>query len=552
MKRLATAVGVACLAFSMAAPAFAQGGGGKNLNSKESTLLKRAEKEELRSLAMSSDFNHAAWVIKRGEKQLVVMDNKDMGEWDWIVPSSLGFSPDGKHIVYVVQKDNKMFMMTDDKKQKEYASIKQGTTMFSPDSAHLVYAAQTDDRKWHLVVDDKEGPAYDDVLGGMFSEDGRHFAYAAVNGKKVVILDDKEGPSFDDIGSNSLMFGPDGRLAYVATRGSKWMVVLDNVAGKEYDGIMANSLRFTTDGKHVTYAARREFDAPVGDPKTKVAKWIVVDVGAEKTVEGSEEWDDMAQGPTYSPDSKRLAYVGRQTVEVPATNPTDKATKELRFFAAVSPEASKKPEKSQPYELILPPFISFSPDSAHYLYFAAKKGDVVKTNRFFAVMDGSPHADYDGVRAIGPVFSPDSKHTVYIAQKLVAGADRILVVYDGKEYVTDYQAVPAGVFGPDGGRFAYLGVTGDKRLQVTLDGVPGKLYVGASVPTFGPQGKHVVYSAQRDNKKNIVVVDGNTETAEYDGMPQNSKFIFDAPDKFHFLALRGEEVIRVEVEISDK
>ena len=56
--------------------------------------------------------------------------------------------------------------------------------------------------------------------------------------------------------------------------------------------------------------------------------------------------------------------------------------------------------------------------------------------------------------------------------------------------------------------------------------------------------------------KVAIVVDGVVEGREYDRVlnairqPVFSKFVFDGPRRLHFMALRDDEIVRVEVEIS--
>ena len=64
---------------------------------------------------------------------------------------------------------------------------------FSPDSRHFVYMAQKDG-KWRVVVDGKEGNAYDGVSIPAFSPDSRHLAYAALSQKTwMIVVDGEEG-----------------------------------------------------------------------------------------------------------------------------------------------------------------------------------------------------------------------------------------------------------------------------------------------------------------------------------------------------------------------
>ena len=58
----------------------------------------------------------------------------------------------------------------------------------------MSYMAQKDG-KWRMVVDGKEGKAYDSVSIPAFSPDSRHLAYAALSqqGTWMVVVDGEEG-----------------------------------------------------------------------------------------------------------------------------------------------------------------------------------------------------------------------------------------------------------------------------------------------------------------------------------------------------------------------
>ncbi|MCS7253842.1 MAG: hypothetical protein RMK18_09375 [Armatimonadota bacterium] len=52
----------------------------------------------------------------------------------------------------------------------------------------------------------------------------------------------------------------------------------------------------------------------------------------------------------------------------------------------------------------------------------------------------------------------------------------------------------------------------------------------------------------RNGTKWFIVVDGE-EVREYDGIVSESNLVFDSPNRFHTLAIRGIEFLLVEVEI---
>ncbi len=91
-----------------------------------------------------------------------VLTMKYMGHVD-IAPQderSLTLSPDEKHIAYIHKSDKKCFVVCDGKESKSYSKIIDGSLTFSPDSGHLAYIAE-DGNEWFVVIDGKEGFHHD-------------------------------------------------------------------------------------------------------------------------------------------------------------------------------------------------------------------------------------------------------------------------------------------------------------------------------------------------------------------------------------------------------
>ena len=84
-------------------------------------------------------------------------------------------------------------------------------------------------------------------------------AYVAWKGDKLlVVVDGKEGPAYDEIGEGDPIFSPDGkRVAYVAWKGDKQLVVVDGEEGPAYDGIIRNGPTFCERGA-LEYLAQKD------------------------------------------------------------------------------------------------------------------------------------------------------------------------------------------------------------------------------------------------------------------------------------------------------
>ena len=388
---------------------------------------------------------------------------------------------------------------------KVHAGLIPKSLTVSPDSKRVAYAAQRGD-KWLAVVDGVEGKEYDGAGTLVFSPDSKRVAYAAQRGDKwLAVADGVEGKEYD--GAGTLVFSPDSkRVAYAARRGGKWWVIVDGVEGKEYDEIGAGSLVFSPDSKRVAYEARR------GSKRL-----VVVDSVEEK------EYDEIGVGNVFSPDSKRVAYEAWR------------GGKRLVVGDGV---------EGKEYDEIGAGSLVFSPDSKRVAY-EARPG-----SKRLVVVDSVEEKEYDEI-GVGNVFSPDSKRVAYAAQR----GGKWLAVVDGVEG-KEYDGIGVGnVFSPDSKRVAYAAQRGDKwwvilgKWWVVVDGVAGKEYDGieAGSLVFSPDSKRVAYAPRRGGKRSVAV-DG-VEGKEYDGFLKGSRLVFDGPSQLHTLALRGGEILRVEVEV---
>jgi len=102
---------------------------------------------------------------------------------------------------------------------------------------------------------------------------------------------------------------------------------------------------------------------------------------------------------------------------------------------------------------------------------------------------------------------------------------------------------------PDNKRFAYMAENEKKRF-VVVDGGKGKNYDAiAGALLFSPDSKYLAYVAQSDNKQFVVV--GAKEEKFYDNIiiPTMGRIVFDASDRFHYLAVMNKGVYLVDVKI---
>ena len=129
---------------------------------------------------------------------------------------------------------------------------------------------------------------------------------------------------------------------------------------------------------------------------------------------------------TFSPDSKRLAYVVGFAAESDAIIyrvEGGKVTKQDPERFAVVVDGKER----EAYDGIVKDTLIFSPDSQQVAY-GAKLGD-----ERFVVVDGEEGKKYDGIGEGTLIFSPDSRHLAYGA---IVGKKSLVVVdrEDGKKY----------------------------------------------------------------------------------------------------------------------
>ncbi|RPI79030.1 MAG: hypothetical protein EHM45_04395 [Desulfobacteraceae bacterium] len=336
----------------------------------------------------------------------------------------------------------------------------------------------------------------------------------------------------------TFIVSPNGRrVAFVVREDDHEFVVVDGKKGKKYREIMEGTLSFSPDSESVVYGARLggelgevtvdgKKETPVsvrkhGDviwspDKKRTAYQIVMGdsifITGEKlrmVVDGEEmdqyEYDELIEGPVFSPDGKRVAY---------AVKAGEKC------FAVVDGKGH------DPYDVISSGTLGFSPDSGKVFYEAITiKGNSIYDWLHFAVVDGTDGKQYGAIGRI--VCGPDGKHMAYRA---ILNKEEFLVI-DGKEQSVAGEIQESTlVFSPDGKKTAYI--IKEKSgwfSQAVIDGKAGKPYpVIKNGPCFSPDSKRVAYVVQA-NEKEFVVVDGKEEKG-YDEIV-NDSFKFSADGK---------------------
>jgi len=466
------------------------------LNITETSLGKIVEGIIPLSLHVGRDSKRVAYAVKQGEKWLVVVDGVEGKEYDGIGECTPIFSPDSKRVAYVAKRGEKWFAVVDGVEGKEYDNVVDFSLEFSPDSRRFAYAAKRGE-KYVAIVDGVEGKEYDNVVDFSleFSPDSRRFAYAAKRGEKyVAIIDGVEGKEYDYInrGIGSSVFSPDSkRVAYAGQRGKKCFAVVDGVESKGYDDIAVsdnavpgsgtmepavsdNVLRgsrtmepnfrvFSPDSRHVAYRAKRG------------GKWLVVRDGAE-----GKEYDSIGDNLIFSDDSYHLTYSASQgdkslvvvdgvesTVDDRPVWRTVESTGDDEPVWKDATEAGVDEAQGPTYSVVLGSF-TYSPGRDREAHIA------VRDKKHCVVVDGVKGKEYDGVNVGTLAFSPDSRRFAYAATHSGIRGGKTFAVVDGVEG-KEYDWVGAPVFSPDSKHVAYEAQR-DGKLVVVVDGVEGREY----------------------------------------------------------------------------
>jgi len=395
----------------------------------------------------------------------------------------LGDLPDFPALTYIDRSEHfgvveRGSVTIDGKKGPDYNSIEIGSLVFSNDGRHFAYIARRD-LKLFVVVDGKEGPEYDEITGSMpwivFSANGEHFAYGAVNYAKTTADANPHPPTI----------GPPPIRKVL-----KAVVVVDGKEGQSYDSVRKPIL--SLDGTQVAYVAI------TGVTYTGLKMKVVIN-GKEDPLY------DMVGALAFSPDGKRVAYT---------------ATKDRKEFMVVDGKIGQTYDQ---ITIFAPPlgFIGpvFSSNSQHLAYQAHKGQKMV------VVVDGKESPEYDQIEERSPIFSPDSQGVAYVAR---TGKKEIAVLngVPGAEY----DAIRDMVFSGDGQRFAYIGWKDKKKIAV-VDGKEGPAYDDISEISFSQDGKHVFYTANK-YKEQIYVMD-DKEGMKYLADPVASAGFVLSPDGRH-------------------
>lgn len=245
----------------------------------------------------SSNGNSVAYNAAQNGKEFVSFNNVRGRDFDSV--SGIRISPDEKKVAYIAMGSGKQYVIVGDKEIEVSEQII-GDLVFIPNSSGLLYITNTGsgsrvsisvDLPWfsntifsgsavHWAVFSPDGNLYihstenngrngfsifgtkrdvkvfacDRMNELVFSQDGKHLAFAADKGaKSFVVFDETQGSEFDEVGNPVIC--PDGsKVAYRARLSGKWLVVNGLNRGDEFDAV--GNPAFSSDGQSLAYKAR--------------------------------------------------------------------------------------------------------------------------------------------------------------------------------------------------------------------------------------------------------------------------------------------------------
>ena len=396
----------------------------------------------------------------------------------------VAFSPDGNHYAYIWNDVNrqKPWMLIVDGKPAPYQG---GSPQWTNDSKHLYTQRSTPPNGTELLFDGKPIarafgftvyiPPVGDMVAAVVSggTNFHPFSFLVVNGKKVPGSDTVERGSITKV-----VFSPDGKryAAIIGDLNNHLCVMVDGKRGQEYTSI--DKLAFTADSSTIVYTAYvnaktfvivgdQEFGQPLGAPQ-----------------------------PIISPVGSRVAAV--LMINSTPNLLLDKKVTSLNVRGASD--------------------LSFTPDGAHYAYFA------VDGLGGRLVIDGAPQPqsalsgdriDLQNVSALKYIFSADSKHVAHFAVPTTPTGDYQRGVFlDGKYVQVSADGTNTDLtFSPDSKHLFWIHQYGDHPLRVFIDGKPLVDFYAAgnslsSMPhwwDFGPDGT-LSFLAQDDNSLKRITI----------------------------------------------
>lgn len=293
-----------------------------------------------------------------------------------------------------------------------------------------------------------------------------------------------------------IAFSPDGRrVAYTVN----WSMVIDGQKGKDYDWISPEG-------------------PPIFSPDSKKVAYIGWEGGKAVLVVNNKEegkvYDDIKPHfLLFSPDGQKIAYI---------------AKKEGKEFVIVNEKEGKT------YDMIIRPPL-FSHDGQKIAYVAEKEG------KSLVIINEKESKPYDYVKDL--IFSSDSKQIAYVTGEKVEGKERVKVVVISEKEEKIYEGCENPIFSPDSQQIACI-CKGEKGFFVTLNGTRQENYYDwINKLVFSPDSKQLAYVAGTFQPFEEFVIVSGKKGKSYDEI----RFFTFSPDsrKIAYVAVKGDKIFIV-------
>lgn len=407
-------------------------------------------------------------------------------------PREISLTPDAAHVALLATAGSRHVVYIDGNEGSPYSSVQQLSSpaqghagpsmlMISPDQKRVAYLAGKGPSDWMMVVNNKEGPAFDRISIASFSPVGHRLAYIAQKGgKNFVVVDASVSPAYDQAPANELWFSADGQhvgyLVMSGTAPTAWHAVIDGKEGTGYVGV--ERLQFSREGGHHAYIAR-----------TANAQEFSVVVDAQPGPKFAQ-----IQSITFSNDGKHVAYIALKPADAKIAAPSGK------WVAVI--DGNSGPVFDRIATIVV------SPDGQHTAYAAWETAGA--RNSAYAIVDGKKSIDYVDCSTF--TYSPDSQHLAYIA----TNNDKSVVVLDGRESDAHRSIDPASLhFTADSKRLGYV-VSDEDGWRAVIDGKAGPVrrVIDAKSFAFSPDGQHYRFKTSVGSAWAVIADDAPTPAVD--------------------------------------
>jgi hypothetical protein len=444
-------------------------------------------------MIISEDGGHVAIAMKKGSRQVMVVDGVEGPVFDEVIPFYQQFQLGGGHFAYLGRRGTEIIGVVDG---HEVGRI-------VPDNPNLSLGLKTGPLKVFHFSSDGSRLVYPVFTGASDQPRGGFYAGASDPswGPVYMVVDGKRSPAYVAIDLNQVLFAGN-RLAYAAqTADQKWHAVIDGEPGPAYETI--NALQWNGDGTHYTFIGRHDrqnsvvvVDGKEGKKYPDNSSGMGIDA-LSLTANGHMAYRAQSLGGGHSLLLGNILVLDQKEI-----------TREAINFRFEHTALLSQPRLGM--GMLKAWWFALSPDGQRIAYVKKTPGGQA------AVIDGKSGFEYDKIFDLQ--FSPNSRRVAYIGQKGLFN----FVVVDGEEspaYGYGRDGVREFRFSADGRHYAFEAVrpnTGD--YFVVDDGQAGpllssqKLVLVEKSLLFSENGAHYAYAGNQfipgQNQKWALIVDG--------------------------------------------